>query len=158
MAKIEMDAVISAATLTLEGEVRTLFIAKVNEMAKAEEEDRLANKAPKQPKGEYVVVLKSPGAIPDNTVASVFVIPNGDDPNTLLNSIRSATVTSNINQKKKTNVLKTFSEILFNLKPKWMKPSFKRMTKEWVQVITLAPGEDEDFISLKVVEKKEDFS
>lgn len=155
--KIDIDSVISAATLTLEGETRTLFIEKLNQMAKEEEEEKLANKQPKKPKGEFVVILKSPGEIPDNTVAAVFVIPNGDDPNTLLNSIRSATVTSNISQKKKSSILKTFTEILFNLKPKWMKPAFKRMTKEWVQTITLAPGEDEAFIITKIAEK-EDFS
>ncbi len=151
MAKFDHDDLINIFNLSgVTGETRKEALRVAEMLAKEKEEEKLLNRQPKKPKGDFVVVLKSPGEIPDGTVASVFVIPNGDDPATLLDSIRSATVTSNLQQKKKKNVLGKFSDILFHLKNKFLKNSnIKRLTKEWCQVLTINPEQDENFIKIE---------
>lgn len=147
MAKFDHDDLINIFNLSgVTGETRKEALRVADMLAKEKEEEKLANKLPKKPKGEYVIVLKSPGEIPDNTVAAVFMIPNGEDPSLLLDSIRSATVTSNESQKKAKNKLSSFTDILFNLKPKFFKPN-KRFTKEWLSVQVITPEQDDKFIN-----------
>jgi len=155
MDKYTEDDIVDALSLV---QVPTEFRQNILETLKRLKSKEDKEPKVKKPKGEYLVVLKSPGEIPDNTVASVFLVPQETDPATLLDSVRAAAVDFNISRKKGKMPFVKFFDILFSLKPKFQKArQFKIITREPLAVIVLKPGEEENFITTKVADK-EDFS
>jgi hypothetical protein len=156
--KIDIDDIVSAANLAgLAGEQRTLFMEKINMLAKEKEEDRLASKVPKR-KNEHFIVIKGENVNPDLLQGAVFTMPEGSDPALLLDAIRAATVDQNIQKKnkKKANI-QTFSDAL-TVKAKHQKErGYKGLTKEFCRIIAITPEQDKTFISTKIA-KEEDFS
>ena len=153
------DDIIDALTLAnVFGEVRQEVLKKLQVLAKEKEEERLANKVPRQSK-TYNVVLKGlpEGVDTEALVAAVYVMPESEDSATLFDKIRAAAVDSNLKKKTKKASIKTFSDTM-TLKGRFQKDrNFKIITKEWSPVHILKPGQDENFITTQAA-KTEDFS
>ena len=159
MAKIDMDEIINGLNLAgITGEPRKLFLEKLKTLA-------LENSSERQPrkKSEVVVVLKTREGLTltdDDVTASVYSIPEGEDAATLLDRVRAASVDSNLvnGGKKKPTKIRTFTETLALLKPRYQKDrNFKGMTKQWSRCVVITPEQDNSFINTKIKDK-EDFS
>lgn len=161
MSKFTEDDIIDCLNLSgITGEPRQTLLKKLQMIAKEKEEERLANK-PIRRKNAHVVVLKGvpEGVDTKDIVASVYTMPEDQDAATLLDRIRAAAVDSNIanSNKKKKNLLKTFTDTLL-LKAKFAKArEFKPLVREWVRTLVVTSSQDDNFITTQAV-KTEDFS
>ncbi len=154
MAKIDMDEIINSLNLAgITGEPRQVFLEKLKTLAAENSSERQPRK-----KSEVVVVLKTREGLiltDEDVTASVYSMPEGEDAATLLDSIRAASVDSNIvnETKKKPTKISTFTETLALLKPRYQKDrKFKGLTKQWSRCLVITPEQDAKFVKPKVKE------
>ena len=163
--KIALEDVFSALQISgVEPEQRKEVMTFIEKLVQ-EEEDA---KPPKQKKAKNaaIVVLKAPDGITidPSVTAAVFLAKEDFDPDLLLAELKGCAVTQNIKKKgKRTFSLKSFSEVLSFLKPKWLKEAddgtkgIKIVSKQWARCLTISASEDAGFLTGRV-EKEEDFS
>ena len=148
--------ILNLAQLPDDQRKEVLRIAKMLEDEKKKEREN----EPKVPKvkGQYVVVLKTASPLDTSDIAaSVFVIPDEEDPTTVFDRLRTAAVDSNVAKKtKKKNLLTTFTDVLEFLKPKFAKgQDMKVLTKEMVWCHNITSEMDEKFIPIPKGEKED---
>jgi hypothetical protein len=139
----DLLSILNLADITGDQKKEALRVARV--LMEEKKSEKEAGKAPRR-KNQYIVVLKGPDELKDmEIVSSVFSCPEDQDPATLFDSIRAATVDSNCMRKKKKMELRKFSDIILLLKAKFQKPrNFKILTKEWCRTLVL--DRDDAFI------------
>lgn len=137
---VTLDEVMMVANnVGLDEEKYKTLVSELEALEAEKKEERANSK--KKNKSQLVVVVK--GAPKDCEIVShIFQIDAEEDPNTLIDKVRAASIEHNINCKKKVNKVESFDDIV-HVKRKYSKEQ-KYMLKtrhDWVHTI-LAPDDD----------------
>jgi hypothetical protein len=111
------------------------ILEHIQEILKAEKEEKEENKTPKA-KNEFGVVLFAPELVGKEYTACIYQIKDGDDHSTVLKRISEACHDQNSSKKSKKKLIDSIGGAFQNLKRKWVKEkniNFK--TKESVRVL-----------------------